>query len=111
MPPAFVPSRRQLVPPWRMVLLLLAAFGGCAFGQSLPPVAYYDSALGKTGTVLKAALHEVIKGQLMLGSRQPLVPSSSSAVERPSGNVAVDETFKRAPKAKAKYAAHPELEL
>ena len=33
------------------------------------------------------------------------------AIERPSGNVAVDETFKKAPKAKAKDAAHPELEL
>ena len=33
------------------------------------------------------------------------------AIERPSGNVAVDETFKKAPKAKGKAAAHPELEL
>ena len=40
-------------------------------------------------------------GQLMAGM----------AIERPSGNVAVDETFKKAPKAKAKGAAHPELEL
>ena len=31
------------------------------------------------------------------------------AVERPSGNVTLDETFKRAPKAKGR--AHPELEL
>ena len=30
-------------------------------------------------------------------------------IERPSGNVAVDETFKKAPKAKGKDAAHPEL--
>ena len=32
-------------------------------------------------------------------------------VKRPSGNVAVDETFKKAPKAKGQAAAHPELEL
>ena len=30
-------------------------------------------------------------------------------IERPSGNVAVDETFKKAPKAKAKGGAQPEL--
>ncbi len=63
MPPAFVPSSRQLFPPWRMVLLLLATLGGCAWGQSAPPVAYDDGAMGKTGTVRKAALHEVIEGQ------------------------------------------------
>ena len=32
-------------------------------------------------------------------------------LERPSGNVSTDETFKKAPKAKAKGGAHPELEL
>lgn len=33
------------------------------------------------------------------------------AIERPSGNVAVDETFKKARKAKAADKAHPELGL
>ena len=33
------------------------------------------------------------------------------AIERPSGNVSTDETFKKAPKAKGKAATHPELEL
>ena len=31
------------------------------------------------------------------------------AIERPSGNVAVDETFKKAPKAKAKKDEQPGL--
>ena len=33
------------------------------------------------------------------------------AIERPSGDGSTDETFKKAPKAKAKGGAHPELEL
>ena len=33
------------------------------------------------------------------------------AIERPSGNVAVDETFKRAPKAKAKGGDQASLGL
>ena len=32
-------------------------------------------------------------------------------IERPSGNVAVDETFKKAPKAKAKQTGQDELGL
>ena len=37
MPSAFVPSSRKLFPPWRVVLLLLAAAGGCAWGQTVLP--------------------------------------------------------------------------
>jgi hypothetical protein len=33
------------------------------------------------------------------------------AIERPSGNVAVDETFKKAPKAKGKQSGQDELKL
>ena len=32
-------------------------------------------------------------------------------IERPSGNVSTDETFKKAPKAKERKADEPELEL
>ena len=40
-------------------------------------------------------------GQLMAGV----------AIEKPGGNVSTDETFKKAPKAKAKGGMHAELEL
>jgi hypothetical protein len=37
-----------------------------AFGQSDPPVDYYDSAIGQTGAALKAALHDIIDGHTVL---------------------------------------------
>jgi endonuclease I len=49
------------------IVLCLLATVLVAFGQStLPPVAYYDSAIGPTGAALKAALKQVIDGHTVL---------------------------------------------
>jgi endonuclease I len=49
-------------------LLSLGLFGLelVAFAQDAPPVAYYDAAIGKTGGVLKAALHDASKNHTVL---------------------------------------------
>lgn len=57
-------SRRS----WRAVVLfcLFAATCGSSLGQTSAPLSYYDSAAGKTGPALKAALHTIIRNHTVL---------------------------------------------
>lgn len=47
-------------------LALSLAVAQAASAQSAPPVNYYDAAIGKTGTALKDALHDIIKGHTQI---------------------------------------------
>jgi endonuclease I len=49
-----------------MLSIAFLFFGPGAWGQTAVPVSYYDAAFGKTGTVLKAALHSIIRGHTVL---------------------------------------------
>ena len=74
---------------WRRpqrLALFLAIFAASlrAFGQSAPPLHYYDAAIGKTGAVLKSALHEVIKGHTVL-------PYTSTVTDTWDALMTVDE--------------------
>jgi hypothetical protein len=48
------------------IALYLLATVFVAFGQSLPPVGYYDSAIRRAGAALKSALHGIIDGHTVL---------------------------------------------
>jgi len=52
--------------PWLPAVAVLLALSLGAFGQSAPPIAYYDPAIAQTGNTLKGALHEIIKGHTVL---------------------------------------------
>jgi len=49
--------------PWCVAFLAAVLH---AFGQSAPPLDYYDGAIGQTGAALKSALHEITKGHTVL---------------------------------------------
>ncbi len=64
------------------IALLLA---GAARGQWDPPAGYYNSASGKTGTVLKTSLHGVIASHTVL-TYTPSVWDALTALERDPAN-------------------------
>ncbi len=47
-------------------LLVLLATSVATLAQTAPPLGYYDAAIGKTGTELKSALHNIIKNHTVL---------------------------------------------
>ena len=55
---------RWPLPP--ALALWICAATSSAVAQIAPPPAYYDPAIGQTGTALKSALHEIIKGHIVL---------------------------------------------
>ena len=52
--------------PWVLVILGSLAGAGSGFAQSGAPFHYYDSAIGKTGAPLKAALQSIIRNHTVI---------------------------------------------